>query len=105
MAVGFSRPVVRVRRGKAPIQLRCSGTIANRCVGTLVLRAAGTAQKAVYSIARGKTATVELRLRRPLLRKLAVARRHGGAVQVRLFSRTAQTSGSPVFARHLIRLK
>ncbi len=105
MAVAFRRPVSRVRKGRAPVKLRCAGTAANRCIGALVLRAGGTAQKTVYSIARGKTVVVRLRLRRKLLRKVAIARRHNRAVQARLFSRTAQTSGSPVFGRRLIRLK
>jgi hypothetical protein len=105
MSVSLRHPAVRVLKGKAPVKLRCSGTIANRCVGTLVLRAGGTSQKAVYSIQRGHRATVKVALSPDLLRLLATARADHGVVQAHLIARTAQTSGEPVVLRHTIDLK
>ncbi len=106
MAVSFARrPVIVARKGGVPVRLRCAGTTANRCVGTLVLRSRGTVAKKVYSIRRGGKAVVRVGLGRKLLRALRVARRHGGALQARVFARTAQTSGSPTISSRLIRLK
>ena len=105
MTVSFPRPVAAVRKGKARVKVRCSGTLSNRCIGTLVLRAGGTASKSVYSIQRGHKAVVRISLTGKLRTKFLAAKDEGGAMQARLFARTAQTSGSPQVTSRLIRLK
>lgn len=100
MTASFSRPAARVRRGNAPVKLRCSGTATNRCIGTLVLRGGGTTQKAVFSIRRGDSAIVKVRLS-ARLRRLVATR----TVRVRVLARTAQTSGGPVLSSRFLRLK
>ena len=90
MSLSFPQAGATVTGGKAQVLVHCNGSIAQRCVGTLTLKVGGQAHKAVYTVAKGKKATIEVPLGSSTLSLV-----DGASLTAHAVARTEQPSGRP----------
>jgi hypothetical protein len=99
MSLSFPKGTASTSGNKANVAVRCNGSIAQRCVGTLTLKVSGQAHKAVYTVVKGKTATIEVPLGSSTL-SLA----DGASLTAHAVARTEQPSGRPFRTARKLRL-
>jgi hypothetical protein len=98
MEIHFLSRAAQVSGGKAPILVRCTGSVADGCVGTLTLRIHGKTYKKVYTVASGKKKKVAVPLG-------GTALDSGGSVRAAAIASTSQPSGKPVKTRHTLTIR
>ncbi len=98
MSISFPKATGSVSGSNAAVLVRCNGSIAERCVGTLTLKVSGKAHKVVYTVSKGKQATITV----PLGSSQSLA--GVTSLTARAVARTEQPSGRPFRTSRKLRL-
>ena len=86
MSLSFPKGAATLTSGKIHVPVRCNGSIAANCVGTLSVKLNAKTTKAVFSVAKGKQATLKVAAKGPAKTMTVTAHTEqisGGAVKTR----------------------